>query len=330
MKKFMIVIACLMAFLSGCSSKKETTAEKETSNEKLSVVATIFPEYDWVREIVSGREEDVEVTLLLNNGADLHSYQPSAEDIMKIRECDLFIYVGGESDKWVEDVLERAPNGERNVINLMEVLKDSIYEEEVIEGMQEEEHEHEEEHDHEEGPEYDEHVWLSLRNATRCVTEIESALVNIDPEGADIYHANASAYLAKLMALDEQYKKAVREASRDVLLFGDRFPFRYLTEDYDLDYYAAFVGCSAESEASFETVMFLVNKMDELNLNCICQIESSDGALCSTILNNSKNPNRTVLTFDSMQSVTSKDIQAGVTYYSVMENNLEVLKQALN
>lgn len=324
MKRFMIVIACLMAFLSGCSSKKETPAEKETSNEKLSVVATIFPEYDWVREIVAGREEDVEVTLLLNNGADLHSYQPSAEDIMKIRECDLFIYVGGESDEWVEDVLERAPNGERNVINLMEVLKDSIYEEEVIEGMQEEEH------DHEEGPEYDEHVWLSLRNANRCVTEIESALVNIDPEGADVYHANASAYLAKLMALDEQYKKAVREASRDVLLFGDRFPFRYLTEDYDLDYYAAFVGCSAESEASFETVMFLVNKMDELNLSSICQIESSDGALCSTILNNSKNPNRTVLTFDSMQSVTSKDIQAGVTYYSVMEKNLEVLKQALN
>ncbi|MBR2685100.1 MAG: zinc ABC transporter substrate-binding protein [Erysipelotrichaceae bacterium] len=321
MKKLIIVIACLMAFLSGCSAQKDAP---DSTERKLSVVATIFPEYDWVREIVAGREDAVEVTLLLNNGADLHSYQPSAEDIMKIRECDLFIYVGGESDNWVEDVLERAPNGARNVINLMEVLKDSIYEEKVIEGMQEEDH------DHEEGPEYDEHVWLSLRNATRCVTEIESALVSIDPEGADTYHANASAYLAKLMALDEQYKKAVREASRDVLLFGDRFPFRYLTEDYDLDYYAAFVGCSAESEASFETVMFLVNKMDELNLSSICQIESSDGTLCSTILNNSKNPNRTILTFDSMQSVTSKDIQAGVTYYSVMEKNLEVLKQALN
>jgi zinc transport system substrate-binding protein len=311
----------MTSFLSACGEKKEDAGE-----EKIKIVTTIFPEYDWVRNIVGAENETIEVDLLVDSGADLHSFQPTAEDILKISTCDLFVYVGGESDEWVHDVLRDAMNKDMKVVNLLESLGDSAKQEEVIEGMQEEEHEHEEEH--EEG-EYDEHVWLSLRNASKLVKVISEAIVSVDPDNKNIYEENTVAYLEKIEALDKEYQEVTEKAKVKTLLFADRFPFRYMVDDYGLNYYAAFVGCSAETEASFETMSFLTNKVDELGLSSIMTIESSDQKIAKTVKENSKTKDQQILTMDSMQSVTAKNIADGTTYLSIMEENLAVLKDAL-
>ena len=206
--------------------------------------------------------------------------------------------------------------------------------EEVKEGMQGEKHEHgdgreDEDHDQGEETEYDEHVWLSLKNAAKLCGCIAEKLCELDPAGKDVYKANADAYIEKLNVLDKRYQDAVDAAETKTLLFADRFPFRYLTDDYGLDYYAAFAGCSAESEASFETIMFLANKVDELGLSSVFQIEGSDGRIARTVSDTTKSKDQTVLTLDSMQSTTMADVKNGASYLSIMEKNLEVLKDAL-
>ncbi|WP_407428942.1 metal ABC transporter substrate-binding protein [Treponema sp.] len=309
-------------------------AKKPADGQKLKIVTTIFPEYDWVKEIVGENADNIELTLLLNNGVDLHSYSPSVKDIAKIAGSDIFIYVGGESDEWVEDVLKNAKNPDLKAINLLEVLGERVKEEEIVEGM---EHEHEHNHhesehhhdEHEEEPEYDEHVWLSLRNAKILCGAICDALSEKDSANSSIYKANLLSYTKKLDALDSEYTKTVKTAGTKTLLFGDRFPFRYLVDDYGLTYYAAFAGCSAESEASFKTIAFLSEKVNELNLKSVCQIESGNGKIAKTVISNSKNKKAKVLTFDSMQSVTAKQIKKGADYLGIMEKNLSVLKEAL-
>lgn len=324
MKK-LISVLCVMvlavSMLTGCG----TDASKD--NGKISVVTTIFPEYDWVREITKGNA-NVEITMLLDKGVDLHSFQPTADDIVKVSSCDMFIYVGGESDEWVEDALKEATNKDMIVINLLDVLGDSVKEEELVEGMEGEEEE--EESEEEEGPEYDEHVWLSLKNAEVLCQYISDELCKIDPDNKETYETNVKAYIAQLDTLDKEYEAAVSNASVKTVLFGDRFPFRYLVDDYGLDYYAAFVGCSAESEASFETIKFLADKTDELGLNAILQIESADGKIAQTIKDTTKTKSQQILTMDSIQSVTAKDVSAGATYLGIMQENLSVLSQAIN
>ena len=544
MKKiFALLLALLMlaSVLAGCASEQvnndtnpETKpdasantdvnakpAAEKAPEKSLKIVTTIFPEYDWVREVLGDQAENDELTMLLDNGVDLHSYQPTADDIVKISDCDLFIYVGGESDGWVDDALKNATNKNMKVIDLLEVLGDSVMAEEVVEGMQKTEHDHDhdhskevstfeddevqdrslsdwagnwqsaypfaldgtlddafaamaekgemtakeyktyyqngyktdilniniegdhieftyedgkkvasdykyvgyyiqnwstgtkaamyrfeaadkdsgapvyiefndhmiepaaaehfhirmsnesfdaivnpenswptffpadmtgeeicehmeghdhdedEEHKHEEGEEHeheeekDEHVWLSLKNAEVLVNAISASLQELDPDNKDTYAANSDAYVKKLAALDADYQAAVDAASNKTVLFGDRFPFRYLVDDYGLNYYAAFVGCSAETEASFETISFLAKKVDELKLPCVLTIEGAQHKIAETIVQNTAEKNQKVLTMDSMQSTTSKDVKNGTTYLSVMEKNLSVLKEAL-
>ncbi len=513
-------------------STEETSADvtevSDTNDDgKLSIVTTIFPEYDWVKTIVGDNAENVDITMLLDNGVDLHSYQPTAEDIMKIATCDMFVYVGGESDEWVEDALAEATNENMVVVDLLDVLGESVKEEEIVEGMEAEEHDHDhsaevstfeddevedrtledwagewqspyqylldgeldeafeamaeekgdmtaeeykeyyktgyesdivsvkiegdnieftyengdvvnsdyeyvgyfiqdwssgtraamyrfeavdkeagapiyieindhmiaphaaehfhirmsdesfdaivdpetywptffpadmsaqdisdhlsgkdehdeeaeeateetadaDEHEHEEGEvEYDEHVWLSLKNTEVLCTEIEAQLETIDPDNAETYKANLDSYVAELDALDAQYQETVDAASVKTLLFGDRFPFRYLVDDYGLDYYAAFVGCSAETEASFETIIFLADKVNELGLNAVMTIEGNDHTIAETVRDNTESKDQEILTLDSMQSTTSEDVANGASYLSIMTDNLEVLKSAL-
>lgn len=325
----LLALFVLVGALAGCGKQNDTN-----KTDKLSIVTTIFPEYDWVREILGDKADNAEITMLLDNGVDLHSYQPTADDIVKISDCDLFIYVGGESDGWVEDALRNAANRNMKVINLLEVLGDSVKTEEIVEGMQEE-HEHEdahahddaEEHEHEE--EADEHVWLSLKNAKMLVRVISKALQELDPDNKDIYAANADAYVKRLSALDADYQAAVDAASNKTILFGDRFPFRYLVDDYGLRYYAAFVGCSAETEAGFETISFLAKRVDEWKLPCVLTIEGAQHKIAETVVRNTTAKNQRVLTMDSMQSTTTQDVKNGTTYLSVMEKNLSVLKEAL-
>ncbi len=335
-KAIFLFIAVLL--LAGClgacgTADHEPAGEPAAEQSKIQIVTTIFPEYDWVMNILGENPANMEVTMLLDNGVDLHSYQPTADDILRISTCDLFIYVGGESDEWVEDALQEATNPDMIVIDLLDELGDAVKEEEVVEGMQEEEHEHEEGEEHEdeeeEEVEYDEHVWLSLGNAVTLVQSLSDSIRKIDPDHAELYENNTSVYLGELRALDEAYQTAVQNASRRVLLFGDRFPFRYLVDDYGLEYYAAFVGCSAETEASFETITFLAQKVDELELPAVLTIEGTDHRIAETIVRNTQAQDQQILTMDSMQATTSQDVLNGVTYLSVMENNLSVLKDAL-
>lgn len=503
MKKYIsILLAAVMAVgcLAGCGQKNSNEQADNTDDGKLKVVTTIFPEYDWVKEIAGDEISNIDLTMLLDNGVDLHSYQPTSEDILKISDCDLFVYVGGESDSWVDDALKNATNKDMQVINLLDVLKDSIKTEESMPGMQAEEgHNHGYAHfedsdvqdrtlsdwdgdwqsvypylqdgvldevmekkaesgektaeeykeyyengyktdvsqitidaenntmcfvkngvaskatyeykgyqiyDYESGSrgvryffeatsgdadapkyvqfsdhgiapgkaehfhiyagndgfdalseemenwptyypadmsgkeiaedmleheekEYDEHVWLSLKNAQTLCKAIAEALETADPEHKDVYAANVDSYLEKLSSLDGQYQDAVANASQKTLLFGERFPFRYMVDDYGLKYYAAFAGCSAESEASFETISFLAKKVDELGLKNIMTIENSDQKIAKTIRDNTKDKNQEILSLDSMQSITSEDVKNGTTYLSVMESNLDVLKKAM-
>lgn len=537
--KIFAVAGILLAL--GCGSVFAKKAD--SSAKKLKVVTTIFPEYDWAKEIIGEKADDVELTLLLDNGVDLHSYSPSVKDIAKISEADIFVYVGGESDEWVDEVLKNAKNPSMKVINLVEVLGDKVKAEEVVEGMEHEHHhehghdehghehhhdahghhgkevstfddhdvkdrnlsdwagewqspyplvlngsldeaweekaedgkktaaeykeyyktgyktdiasvsikgdkitykydngksvsakykyvgyfiqvwsggtkaamyrfenkdkksaapkfieindhmiesapaahfhlrmsntsfdaiedpekywptffpasmtaheigehlsghghhhedahehhhddddEHDEHHHHEE-EEKDEHVWLSLRFAKTLCGAIADALCEKDSANATVYKKNLASYTAKLDALDAKYVEAVKAASKNTLVFGDRFPFRYMVDDYGLKYYAAFVGCSAESEASFKTIVFLSEKVNELDLQCVCQIETGNGKIAKTVISNSKNRKAKVVTFDSLQSTTKRQIKKGATYLKVMESNLDVLKEALN
>lgn len=318
-----IILVMLTSLFSGCSG----TAQGE--NGKLSIVTTIFPEYDWVMNILGEKAADADVTMLLDNGVDLHSFQPTADDIIKISNCDLFIYIGGESDEWVEDALKTVKNENMISLNLMQLLGDRVKEEEEVEGMQEEEHGHEHGED-EEHEEYDEHIWLSLKNASGACGIITDALCEADEENAETYKANLLEYTVKLNTLDEQYKNVVENASKKTVIFGDRFPFRYLFDDYGLEYFAAFKGCSAESEASFETISFLAEKTDELGLGCVMTLEGTDGKIAKTVIENTKSKNAKILSMNSMQSVTAADVENNASYLEITEKNLEVLKTALS
>ncbi len=319
-----------------------------SDDRDIQVVTTIFPIYDWVMNL-AGDVPGIDVSMLLDSRVDLHSFQPTVDDIVKVSSCDLFIYVGGESDDWVDGALKESVNPDMIVIDLLSLLGNSVKEEEIVEGMvhvhdhdheeheheedhdhdheHEEDHDHEEEHDHE--AEYDEHVWLSLRNARICCDAIADALARLDPDNAGSYQASCDAYTGALSSLDKEYQAAVDASEKKAVLFGDRFPFRYLTDDYGLRYYAAFTGCSAETEASFETIVFLAGKVDELGLNTILQIENSKGTIAQTIRSSTKSGDQQILTMNSMQSVEPKDIEKGASYLSIMEENLKVLKTAL-
>ena len=342
MKKiaFIASIFALLTLFIACNSDSEKKNSEQAANngKKISVVATIYPQYAWLKEILGNQADSLNLTLLVKNGMDLHSYKPSAADIATIAKADMIVYVGGESDKWIEKALEATPNEKRVQVNLLEALGDRVKAEEIVEGMQaEEEHEHhhehaeehEDEHHHHEEAENDEHVWLSLKNAEILVKKIAEAVANVDTAHAMEYHINAGLYIAKISALDAQYRAATDSAHFKTILFGDRFPFRYLVDDYGIKYFAALVGCSAESEASFETVAFLAGKMDSLALPAIFTIDGSNGKIAQAVLAASKKSKETpVLTLNSMQSIKNSQMDSA-NYLDIMRENLEVIKKAL-
>lgn len=316
---FVVSLALTVACVAGCSSP-----QAPASAGKHKIIAAIYPIYDWMSHLTEGAD-DLSLSLLADNGTDIHSYQLTADDMMQIQDCDLFVYIGGESDNWAKDVADSLQkNGSKaKTVSLMDLMGDKAKEEEHVEGMQEEKEEEEEK-------ELDEHIWLSLKNARFLCSELTKTLGEVLPDDKALCGKNAENYDKVLAAMDEQYTKALGEKKRDTLLFGDRFPFRYLTDDYDLKYYAAFAGCSAETEASFETVAFLANKLDELQLPTVTTIDNSDQKIAQTIINTSKSGSAKILTLDSMQSMTIDKAKTEGDYLKIMEKNLEVLKQALN
>lgn len=323
MKRIFFLMTAAIALLSFSSCKSKNQTENISQNSKKLIVCTIFPQYDWCREILGSKADSFNLVLLLDKGTDLHSFQPTFADIAKVSSSDLFVYIGGESDNWVSDALKEAKNKNLAALNLMETLGNDVKEEELVEGMQGESKEDDE-------TEYDEHIWLSVKNAKKLTSALCAEIQKLDPQNANLYAENAKNYIAKLDLLDKNYEEAVSSSAEKTILVADRFPFRYLADDYGLKYYAAFLGCSAESEASFETIIFLAKKVDELSLGAVLTIENSDKKIARTIVENTKSKNAKILELDSLQSVTGKDIKNGKTYLSTMEENLKVLKDALS
>lgn len=356
MKKTSLLIAASVA--ASCVSLGSESAAVQAAAEKqprVKIVATTFPIYDWTREVLGDRLSETDLVLLQQSGVDLHSYSPSAADLRKIAACDLFVFVGGESDEWTERALAQKGNPRRRVLNLVKALGSAAKEEKIVEGMEHEHHhddadhdkgkdhakkhdhddddhdhvkKHDNDHDHDEH-EIDEHVWLSLRNAATLVKAIAADLAALDQANAATYKANSAAYCKRLAGLDGAYTAAVAAAKRKTLLVADRFPFRYLADDYGLEYFAAFAGCSAESEASFKTIAFLAKKADELKLPVILTIEGAQHKIAETVKRTTKSGDQRILTLDSLQS-TAGDSADRTRYLDVMTRNLETLKKALN
>ena len=344
MKRVLLIVSLVISVaLVGACGKKVASENVSVSNEnkKIKIVTTIYPEYDWISNIIKGKEDRFDLSILMTSGVDLHNFQPSAKDILDIGTADLFVYVGGESDKWADGAIRQAANKNLRAINLMELLKDKVKVEELKEGMEEEEHHHDEENGdehheeegeehHEEEIEYDEHVWLSLENAMIVCADLKNEISSLDSENTNVYENNLTAYLAELKNLNEEYKVVVNGAKRKLLLFGDRFPFRYMFDDYGLNYYAAFKGCAAETEASFKTIKFLADKLSEENLPYVMKIERSNDKIAKAVIENSSKKDATIETMYSIQAVSSDDMKKGETYLSYMRKNLEVLKKVLN
>lgn len=302
-------LAAAICLLAGCGKtvRPSESSSEAPSGSELKIVCTVFPVYDWVRVITGG---SAEIYFISGGNSDMHSYQATAEDMVKIAECDLLIYIGGESDKWITEAAEQSPASGRTVLRLLELLGDGARK---IPG-----------HD-----EYDEHVWLSPKNAALFAEKIADALEKTDTSGKIPYGENAENYIKELEALDGEYRSAAEQSAKRPLIFADRYPFRYLCDEYGLTAYAAFDGCSAESEASFETAAELTDMIDEYGVRYVLVIDGSDKKLAETVISGTDTKDQEILTVDSLQSTTLKDAENGAEYISAMEKNLEVLKKAL-
>lgn len=321
MKKLSAVfLAAFMLLVSFCSCRNEIPA-----NEKLKIVCTTFPQYDFVRNILGSDEN---VSLLIKNGSDLHGFEPTAKDIVEIRTASMFVYVGGASDAWVERAVSATENPNLRSVAIMDFVETlSLGDIESLEHGVRHAHDHST-HDHNHSPEEaDEHIWLSLKNAIGIVNGLCEEICSLDSANAERYRSNAKAYIEKLEALDSEYHKVFSEAKNDVLLFADRFPFGYLTHDYGVSHIAAFTGCSSESEVTAETFTRLIEQTKEHNLRYVLILEGSDGRTARTVC---EATGAKALTVDSCQTVSENDIVNGANYLDIMTNNLKIFKEALN
>ena len=312
-----LLMSILLACMAGCSKREE--------DDTVKIVCTVFPLYEWARNIV-GDAEGVEIVWLVRNGTDIHSYQPTTADIVDMLSCDLLLYVGGETETWVEQSLQHRKTDGRILLDMAQAEGVTLRQVSAESIVTEEEHDHE--HDHAHGS-MDEHIWLSLRNAAACNRAIADTLCRIDPEQEALYRDNLRTYIDQLRSLDEAYESTISEVTDPILLFADRFPFVYLAEDYGIRYVAAFEGCTTEAEITPETILHLARHADEWKLDWIMITESSDGTLAKGIIRATEEKNQRVAIFDSMQSVEHRQMESGETYLGIMERNLNVLRQVL-
>ncbi|MDF2544362.1 MAG: transporter substrate-binding protein [Herbinix sp.] len=343
MRKNAIIVLLYLVIISvleGCSKQNITSKENKSSDEskKINIVATIFPQYDFARQIAGDKAD---ITMLLSPGAESHSYDPSPQDILKIQNCDMFLYVGGESDEWIDDLLQSMDTSKMTVIRLMDCV--DIVEEEIVEGMEGEE-EVEGKEVKEDGTEedvdyvlqqeeaqgqeveYDEHVWTSPKNAIRIVDKIAETLGDIDQMNQEFYEMNAKDYVKCLEQLDQEFKEVVDNAARHIIVLGDRFPFRYFADAYGLEYAAAFPGCSTETEPSVATITYLVDKIKEEQIPVVFYIEFSNHKIADSI---SESTGAKTLLLHSCHNISKDDFDNGITYLDLMRQNVDRLKEAL-
>ena len=314
---------------------KDEKEEKENSDEKVNVVATIFPEYDFLRQIGG---DDINLSMLLTPGAESHSFEPTPKDIKEVDQSDMFVYVGGDSDAWIDSILDSVDVKDKKVVTLMDCVE--LVEEETVEGMTPEKEEDTEEEEkkedteqeakeegiEEEEIEYDEHVWTSPRNAKLIVQKLCDALCEIDTDNAAHYKENTRNYLTKLDKLDGEFKDIAAHAVRKEIIVGDRFPFRYFVDAYGLSYYAAFPGCSTDTEASAATIAFLTDKVKKDKIPVVFHIELSNEKICNSICEETGAKSELL---NAVHNVTKDDFEKGITYLDLMEHNVTVLKEAL-
>ncbi|MDO5734419.1 MAG: metal ABC transporter substrate-binding protein [Eubacteriales bacterium] len=370
----LVTVLMLLGLVAGCENLNKSKPAAEANNNevsgtadaeaepapgaKLKVIASIFPQYDFLRRIGGDK---IELSMLLSPGAESHSFEPTPKDLIEISESDLFVYVGGHGDKWVDELLKTREEGKKTLalVDLVETV-----EEEIVEGMEhhhhhededcchhhhddedaehehededcchhhhddeDAEHEHEHEHHHHHEHELDEHVWTDPKNAIKIVQALTEALVELDPENQDFYKENAAAYLKELEQLDQDFKDLVKNAKRKTIVVGDRFPFRYFTDAYGLDYYAAFPGCSTEGDASPQTIVFLIEKVKEEGIPVVFHIELSNQKMAESIADAS---GAQVMLLHGAHNIAREDFEAGLTYLDIMRQNLENLRVALN
>lgn len=314
MKRFLAILTviCLLFSLAACSGGNE-------EKSRIHIISTVFPSYDFAKQIAKG-VDGVKVTMLIPPGTEPHAFEPSVQDMAQIKECDLFIYLGGESDQWVEELLATFNEGEINTIKMIDCVE--LLEEETIEGMQTGHH-----HDDDEisaHGENDEHVWTSPLNAILISQEIEAALEKIDGANSAAYSENFNIYKKQLSALDTELRSV--SSLNGTIIMADRFPFRYLSEDYDIDYYAAFPGCSTESDPSAATIAFLETKIKETGAKAVFYTEFSSQKVAYTLC---EATGVKKLMLHSCHNVNKSDFEGGATYVSLMEQNIKNLNEAL-
>ncbi len=309
-KVFILLLVLCTCFVVGCGKEKNST--------KYKIISTSFPGYDFTRAVIKD-VDDISVDMLLKPGSETHDFEPTPQDIIDIQESDLFIYIGGESDEWIDDVLKDVDTSKTKILKLMDVV--DLYEEELSEGMEIEEEDEGEE------VEYDEHIWTSPKNAIKMINKIKEEIINIDNDNKENYEKNASNYIDELTNIDNQFREIVNNASRKELVFGDRFPLRYFVEEYGLTYHAAFPGCSEQTEASAKTITYLINYVIQNKIPVVFHIELSNGKIAETIANET---GAKVLEFNAVHNISKKDFDDGLTYADYMKKNIEVLKEALN
>lgn len=307
-----LILSLITVAVLFCGCKKQNDDKKDDG--KINVVTTIFPPYDFAKQIGGDK---VSVSMLLKPGMESHNFDPTPQDIIKIQDADLFIYTGGESDKWIDDILKSDDKKPKKVLVMMDCV--NTVTEDTVEGMTKEEKEGDE-------TEYDEHVWTSPENAMAISRKISDALKELSPEASSVFESNTKEYTKQLSALDNDFKKAVDDSKRKIMVFADRFPFRYFADAYGLSYFAAFPGCSSDTEPSAATISFLINKVKEEKIPVVFTIEFSNGKIADTIC---EETGAKQLEFHSCHNVSQEMLDNGSTYISIMKTNLEHLKEAL-
>ena len=321
-----LIVAILLGvgaiFENGIKNKQATINQ----DNKLQIVVTSFPQYDFARAVA---KDEADISMLIKPGVESHSYEPTPEDIQKIENSDLFIYTGGENDEWVEGILDSLDTSKTKIVKLEDCVT-LIEEDETVglEGVSTHSHDDYEDSDHEHSSEieYDEHVWTSPKNAIKIIEKIERVLCELDEEKQETYSKNAQEYISEIDDIDMQIRDIVKHAKRKTLVFGDRFPFKYFVEEYGLDYKAAFPGCSDEMEPSADTISYLIDFIKEENIPVVLHVELSNEKVANTL---AEETNTKTMCLNSVHNVSQQDFEKGVTYVSLMRENIETLKVAL-
>ena len=312
MKKLLSLILCILCVISLCACKSENSTQTDTDSSSLNIVATIFPQFDFAREI--GKDK-ANVKMLITPGTESHSFEPTTSDILAIQNCDIFIYTGGESDHWIDSLLQNIENNDIKIVSLMDIIDPHSHEEE------------EHEHSHHNHSHTDEHVWTSPKNAVKIAEAICKEMCDSAPQNAQYYKDNLSIYTDKLQTLDKDFADTVTTAKRNTMVFGDRFPLTHFSKEYGLEYFAAFSGCSEDTEPSASVVADLIRKVKSDNIPVVFKIELSSDSIANTV---AKETGAQVLTFYSCHNISKEDFENGETYLSLMQKNIESLKTALN